>query len=158
MKSLILILVVSGAIAHGMQKTCSMPDLHNAVFHAKVELAAKYLQEKHDPNARTRTGKTTIHFAALSDAADFEKIQQICFELKKYDVNLNAQDDRGFTALHIAAAQERYDLINFFIELGINPLITDKDGYTPAGFSMMTTNKPALNEYLNKKWKTLVHK
>lgn len=158
MKYSVLLLIFSFNFAHTMKKTCSIPDLHYAVFHAKVELAAKYLQENHDPNAHTRTGKTSIHYAALTDVSDFENVRQICQALKKSGVDLNAQDNRGFTALHSAAVQERPDLMVFLIELGIDPTITDKDGYTAGRLYMIAKNPCFCSEYMNKKVNELAHK
>ncbi|MCL5436451.1 MAG: ankyrin repeat domain-containing protein [Candidatus Dependentiae bacterium] len=70
----------------------------------------------------------------------------------KHGTNINARDDEGRTLLHIAAAQERMDIVQWLIERGANPTLTDKNGKDPA----VTSGDLDILDYIEsvqKEWK-----
>ncbi|KAJ3357325.1 hypothetical protein GGF32_001119 [Allomyces javanicus] len=46
-------------------------------------------------------------------------------------VDVNAQDDTGYSPLHAAASYNHVDLVRFLLSKGANPNIADEDGDTP---------------------------
>lgn len=98
-----------------------------------------------DPTRQGSTGKTVFHAMASrsikpGDAALVDRFL-------KLEVDLNARDDEGKTALYRACTGDSYlPLVKLFVAKGADPAIPDNDGFTALGFSR-TNGFKALTAY-----------
>ncbi|MDH3311296.1 MAG: ankyrin repeat domain-containing protein, partial [Gammaproteobacteria bacterium] len=67
-------------------------------------------------------------------------------------LRLNAQDDRGETALHFAAAKGSFEIVKLLLDHGADARATDGSGRTPATVAA-AEGHAALAEFL----KRLIH-
>ncbi|KAL1550234.1 protein VAPYRIN-LIKE-like [Salvia divinorum] len=72
-----------------------------------------------------------LHVAAAANYVDTMEI--VC--LSYVDLDLNAVDMQGSTALHIAALNGNVEAIQFLISVGADVDVTDHDGWTPLHFA-----------------------
>ena len=79
------------------------------------------------------SGNSPLHFTCTGEAPD----DPSCIEdLLKAGVNPNAQNQRGFTPLHFAAASGRRKIVNYLLSQELCRLeITDRKGRTPAFYA-----------------------
>lgn len=59
-----------------------------------------------------------------------EKSEELLEMIRKVE-NPNFQDDKGISYLHRACQTHYIDAIKILLELGVNPNITDKRGFSP---------------------------
>uniref|UniRef100_A0A6P7GWL7 Uncharacterized protein LOC114347354 n=1 Tax=Diabrotica virgifera virgifera TaxID=50390 RepID=A0A6P7GWL7_DIAVI len=71
------------------------------------------------------SGNTVLHQAAESDITDIAKL------ILDKGADINAQNSRGKTALHIAADNAKYHMVEFLILSGANLSIKDNYGLVP---------------------------
>ncbi len=79
-----------------------------------------------DPNLRDIYGWTPLMRAVYEGR---EKVVQALLE--QPDVDLNAKNDQGATALHLAAVKGNEALTRLLLFAGANPLMGDRKGRTP---------------------------
>jgi ankyrin repeat protein len=90
-----------------------------------------------------KDGRNELHRAVLVN--DIARVQQLMAS-KKIDVN--EQDDEGFSALHLAAQEFRKDIVRILLDNGAVVDIRDDNGNTPLTRSLdscyeaLTTNVP----------------
>lgn len=90
-----------------------------------------------------KDGRTALHHAALLN--DTARVQQLVTS-KKIDVN--EQDNEGFSALHLAAQENRKDIVRILLDHGATVDIKDNHGNTPlmraldSCYEALTTNIP----------------
>jgi ankyrin repeat protein len=90
-----------------------------------------------------KDGRNALHHAVLMN--DIPRVQQLVTS-KKIDVN--EQDDEGFSALHLAAQENRKDIVRILLGHGAVVDIRDNNGNTPLTRSLdscyeaLTTNMP----------------
>lgn len=95
---------------------------------------------------RDDLGRTPLHAAVLVDRAtcyfnkeysqldpseEMARIEKAGAILRSHPCVANIRDNRGWTALHIAARQGDADLVDFLCGAGVNMLVLDREGWTP---------------------------
>lgn len=71
---------------------------------------------------------TLLHAAVISGS---QKILELCLNDPKTVERVNVQNDQGLTALHYAAAFDRFDMIQQLVKHGGDIRIKDRSGVTP---------------------------
>ncbi|MBU1090314.1 MAG: ankyrin repeat domain-containing protein, partial [Candidatus Omnitrophica bacterium] len=67
--------------------------------------------------------------------------QLLARDLVKNGANLNMQDSKGDTALHVAVANEDADMVRMLVEHGANRYIRNRNGNIPANLAMNKRNE-----------------
>lgn len=136
-------------------------DVFRAVKNNDLKLVTKIIKKNKDKvNATTTANRTPLHIAAAhgwTKIADFllsngAKIKQLNFTLstplhlaakynhpkivtlllEKYnDINIDAKDKNGNTALHIVCKKENKDMIGYLIKYRANINVKNKQNETP---------------------------
>lgn len=101
----------------------------------KLSLMRYFIEKKLKLKATDKKKRTPLHHAASSGYIDM--IELLCGE---FDVN--AQDVKGSTALHLAIEKDREATQNLLIEFGANLDIENNEGQTPMSLAW---SKKALN-------------
>ncbi|MFN7114996.1 MAG: ankyrin repeat domain-containing protein [Alphaproteobacteria bacterium] len=84
-----------------------------------------------------------LHLAARSGQADFCN-----FLLGATDIDINARDKDGWTALHHACAREKTAVVKMLIERGADLTAVDNDGLTPLHRAMDTRSDDVIDAYV----------
>jgi len=102
--------------------------LHFASFFAQPAAAQELLNNGADPNAVATNGSklAVINSAAASNNAELVKL------LLREGANPDAQQQRGFTALHAAAQHNNAEMIQALLDSGADASLLTDDGKTPA--------------------------
>ena len=96
-----------------------------------VPAVRQLLSSGADPNLRDIYGWTPLMRAVYEGR---EKVVQALLE--QPDVDLNAKNDQGATALHLAAVKGNEALTRFLLFAGANPLVGDRKGRTPENLAV----------------------
>ncbi len=83
-----------------------------------------------DIDTRDHEGKTAVHRAVLLNGLNANDRFELVRDLHLGGANLNAQDNDGITALHLAVAQHDARLVTFLVSR-MARLIPDNSGRTP---------------------------
>lgn len=78
--------------------------------------------------------------------------------LRTYDINVNYQDNNGFTALHWACENQQLDMVIFLLDNKADVNVVNKDGYSPI-FLAVSNNRISLEIVkclLNRNAKTIL--
>jgi len=106
--------------------------LHLAVLQANIKNVDALLRMGAEPLERVGE-ETTLHLIARSSGKKSEIHAPEILELMlEYDFNVNEQDGRGDTPLHIAARNNRSKLVRILLQHGASPEIKNWSGKTPA--------------------------
>ncbi|MBY0353602.1 ankyrin repeat domain-containing protein [Candidatus Babeliales bacterium] len=129
--------------------------LHEAVSSLHLECVKRLVQHGADLNAREHSGGTPLHFAVMSSSVEREnpKIEQLKINIinmliykrfsqsvgsstdsitEKNNINLDAQNMFGHTALHVAYLSGYKNIAQVLLQAGANPRIPDIFGQTVA--------------------------
>lgn len=100
--------------------------LHVAANLGKYEIAEELLKEGADPDAEApETRFTSLHFTVFNEDADMTHL------LLKYNASPFKKDYRGKTPLDYASELGLVQIIDVFMDFGINPGIVSDDFSTP---------------------------
>ena len=102
--------------------------LHLACFFGHPNLAEMLLRYGADPNARSRNA---ISVTPLHSAAAARKQRSVEW-LVEYGADVNATQQGGWTALHEAARQGNFEMVEYLLSKGASPAIKSEDGKAPA--------------------------
>lgn len=111
--------------------------------------AKRLLQEGADPNATDRAGCPALLLPKVisfyeADEVEEEKREVIKLLLAKgADVNARSPSE-GLTPLHNAACANRTDLVQLFLDNGVDPNAKDNDGKTPLHVAARSTGEETL--------------
>ena len=78
-------------------------------------------------NTKTKNNVTPLHMAVV-----YDNIENIRYLVKNLKVDINAQDDDGWTALYYAAANNKKEAYNLLLRLGADKNIANNEGLKPA--------------------------
>lgn len=84
--------------------------------------------------------RSLLEIAAYTNKIDLAKL------LLKKNVNVNYQDNDGWTALHFAVRQGHAKLAKLLLDHGADPNLEDMDGRTPVGFAEFYVHELAEND------------
>ena len=114
--------------------------LMRAAKQADVTVMRLLLDHGADPGLANRKGTTALMYAASRGSGGRganaqilpaqDVIDAIALSLER-GANLNAADETGQTALHLAAAAAEESVVKFLADKGANPLLKDQKGRTP---------------------------
>lgn len=111
-------------------------NLSRAIFSDNKDEIIKLLNvNSSNPNQKDIEGNTVLHVAIHLNDKDF--LQAL---LTNPDINLNAQNRIGFTPLHEAISQERYELAKLLLEAGANPMIKSPNSFYPLELAIAKSN------------------
>lgn len=117
--------------------------LSAAVEQGRIEVVKTLLEfNQTDLHCKDDDGRGLMHYASKFGYAD---IISLLME-KKLDVNL--QDNNGFTPLHEAAGAEipaAAQIVGLLLDLGADPTISDKNGRTPFARASMYRHSEVAN-------------
>ena len=71
--------------------------------------------------------------------------------LLKKRANLEAGDENGATPLHVAAMQNKPDVISWLVSHGADMNVSDGSGYAPMSWAVIKGHLPAINKLLDMK-------
>jgi len=106
---------------------CNLANGKNSNIKAALE---KLLSQNPDINATHNAGRTVLHIAALEGSEDLLNLL-----LHSTDVKLNAQDEFGMTALHLAVVKKQIGCIMSLLVVGANTEIADNKGHCPRHYA-----------------------
>ncbi|WP_051362410.1 ankyrin repeat domain-containing protein [Solimonas soli] len=117
--------VKAGASIDGFD-TLDQTPLLAAIAQNQVACVARLLDAGADVNLADHAG-----WSPLIHAAYFGSDTQIIELLLARGANINAQNDRGLTALYLASAAGHEPQVQLLLARGADPSIASKNGYTP---------------------------
>lgn len=103
--------------------------LHQAVKNNDLSSLKLLLESGADPNIPNLEGGTPLHYAVLSDQKAFSFLAEI---LLKYNADINAKDELGWTALHIGAFLGKLEVVKFLLKKKAKIDSLTYAGFTPA--------------------------
>jgi ankyrin repeat protein len=106
--------------------------LHIAAINGPIEILSLLLSRGSDPNWATHDGTTVLSLATLRD--DPNTMREALLVLVAAGADLNHQDNEGQTVLHhaVQAHSVSEEVIQFLLERGADPHVTDKSGQKPS--------------------------
>lgn len=115
--------------AHTYLFDCGMPFTPDAfaayINKNDLDVCEKYITAGMDVNARTSDGTPMLNVAVRAE--NQECVEWLC----KHGAYLNAMsEDRGYTAIMDAVWRGNKDLVQFFVEKGVNMNTVSKEGQT----------------------------
>ena len=105
--------------------------LHLASFRGNIKIIQLLISNFAEINALTSKGYNMIHKAAMGN-----KPSAIIYFNKKYNMNLEDNDENQRTALHLAVQNCMENSIIYLLNLGINVNSRDKDGNTALHYAV----------------------
>ncbi|KAF5546167.1 Pfs NACHT ankyrin domain-containing protein [Fusarium phyllophilum] len=113
--------------------------LHVSSLYGTNIIADLLLERKANPNAQASDALTPLH-----TAVDFGN-RDVIKTLIKHGAQLDATDNNGQTPLHIASMKRPFSPpVSLLLDLGADPKLADKKGYTALHFAVQAGHDPAL--------------
>ena len=103
--------------------------LHQVAKTDDYKKATALLNTGADPNAKDKSGRTPLHYAAEQDAHQTVKV--LLDNRRTSRARVNSKDEDGFTPLHYAAEQDAHQTVKVLLAKGAFPNAKDKSGATP---------------------------
>jgi ankyrin repeat protein len=113
--------------------------LHKAVGGGHSDIVQLLLENGADTTSLDKGGKTAIHWAALVGSIECAKIL-----LDQGKADLNAKTKMGATACHLAAEDNKIEMLTWFVENGADPDTLNNKGLTPFDVAKKKGHKAAM--------------
>ncbi|KAJ8683895.1 hypothetical protein QAD02_019687 [Eretmocerus hayati] len=133
--------------------------LHTAVKHQNLEMVELIIKHGNSIHAKNRMNQTPLHLAyhIVKTSYPSKNISDIMNAMLAHlgKPNINAIDDSGLSYFHIACEMGCVELINHYLDFGvnINAQICSKlysSGYTPLHLSIQSRHKKVVETLLNR--------
>jgi ankyrin repeat protein len=105
--------------------------LHCAALEGKVEVAQLLLNHGANASMETDEGETALHIVSRGEYDSEEHGSGIARLLLERGVDIHAQDTIFATALHYAAFNGRFGIVQLLLDHGANPNAENEQGRTP---------------------------
>jgi ankyrin repeat protein len=142
-------LIVEALLAHGADarmpdETGKMPVVYAAAS-ARLDIVKRLLAQNIDVNARYRNDLTLLMWASGPDQAvpEAEAIKVVSY-LVDAGAHIDDRDDRGRTALMIAAEGGHADIADLLLTKGADPSLKDKAGKRAADLTVLSSLRERL--------------
>ena len=120
-------LIRKGADVNAVDEEGWSTFLYAAAFGNSSILRSIVSKNKNLVNSKTKDNVTPLHMAVV-----YDNIDNIKYLVRNLKVDINAQDNDGWTALYYAAANNKRDAYNLLLRLGADKNIANNDGLKPA--------------------------
>lgn len=90
---------------------------------------------KHERDVTDEFGRNKLHYAANNGSA------LLVLKLLDEGIDINAQDNNGWTALHFAAQNSHFAVIDILLKHKANPNLHDKQGNGPLWVAAMNVKE-----------------
>ena len=100
----------------------------NAAWYGHLEIMDLLLEAGADPILPDKNGNTPLIRAAHSGKT--AAVRRL-LKIEAVRQNINAQNENGATAFFKAVNQGHQEIMDLLLEAGADPILPDKDGYTP---------------------------
>ncbi|KAK9112595.1 hypothetical protein Scep_020114 [Stephania cephalantha] len=104
----------------------------------------KFLLNKRVPNLADATSEKWLPLHTLAASGEFYLVDA----LLKHNVDINAADKDGLTALHRAILCKKQAVTNYLLRESANPFVRDKEGATLMHYAVQTASIPAIKTLL----------
>ncbi|KNA19178.1 hypothetical protein SOVF_063940 [Spinacia oleracea] len=104
----------------------------------------KYLMNAKKPKLAAATSQKWLPLHTLAASGEFYLLNT----LLKYDVDINAADQDGLTALHKAIICKKQAIINFLLRESVDPVVRDKDGATLMHYAVRAASSQTIKTLL----------
>ena len=129
------LLLAQGADPNAIDATGKAPILYAAAL-GFTPIVRRLLAANVDVNARYRNDLTTLMWVAgFGDGAGVLDVEQVVNLLIDRGASIDAADNRGRTALMIAAELGHGSIVDLLLRRGADRTLTDKDGKTARDLS-----------------------
>ena len=97
--------------------------LHFSALSGSYEIVKYFTNMGIEINLKTKDGMNCLHIAALYGYLNLCKTL-----INKYNVDVQLSDNKGWTALHFSPRSGSYEIVKYFIDMGIDINRKKKDG------------------------------
>lgn len=123
--------------------------LHHACIRGYQGILLHMLHANSDPTVTDFAGNTPLHHATERGHESCVKALLYLSEQMKVPVDVNAANDNGDTALHLAAKWGYVAIVRILLECGANCKLTNRKGQTPLTVTYSTYIGKLLEYYAN---------
>ncbi|MGZ5871321.1 MAG: ankyrin repeat domain-containing protein [Bradyrhizobium sp.] len=140
-------LLANGADEQAPDQTGKTPIVYAAAG-ARLDVVKRLLARKMDINARYPNDLTLLMWAAGADekVPEAQAIEVVAYLLDA-GAHIDARDDRGRTALMIAAEGGRAEVANLLLARGADPALRDKAGKRAADLTVLSSLRERLTPH-----------
>jgi uncharacterized protein len=142
-------IIFDALLAHGADERApddtGKPPIVYAAAGARFEIVKRLLARKVDVNARSRNDLTPLMWASGPDqgAPEAQAIEVVTYLLDA-GAHIDDRDDRGRTALMIAAEGGHAEIANLLLARGADPSLKDKAGKRAADLTVLSSLRERL--------------
>jgi ankyrin repeat protein len=142
-------IIFDALLAHGADERApdetGKPPIVYAAAGARFDILKRLLARNSDVNARYRNDLTLLMWASGPDegVAEAQAIKVVSYLLEA-GAHMDDRDDRGRTALMIAAEGGHTEIANLLLARGADPSLKDKDGKRAADLTVLSSLRERL--------------
>ena len=123
----------------------SLTPIHYASFRGNIPVIKLLIENGADIHVKSTHGLTVLHKAAQGD-----KPSAIVYFNQKYNFDLTETEENQLNALHLATKSGMDNSVIFLLALGINPNLTDKNGFTALHYAVKFQKTRIIKKLLQK--------
>eukprot|EP01080_Neovahlkampfia_damariscottae_P011420 gene11420-4587_t len=112
----------------------------------KLEEIEKLLKQGAFPNLSDENGNYPIHLA-MERNDSFDILKLFFDEIYYFETDINSQNKKGETILHLSCHQPNSDLVSYLLDKGVDPNIQDENGDTCLHVLSQISNHKNIHHY-----------